>query len=60
MSTHNRCFPAFAELIGSVEEALATLSQQPVRVKALFGLYLDRMATGELTDPAPGPAPAAA
>jgi hypothetical protein len=40
-ATHNRYFPAFQELIASVEEALAALSRQPERVKALFGLYLD-------------------
>jgi transposase len=57
-ATHNRYFPAFAELIGSVEEALARLSQEPERVKALFGLYLDRLATGETADPAPAPAAA--
>jgi transposase len=45
-ATHNRYFPAFAELIASVEEALAALSQQPERVKALFGLYLDNLALG--------------
>jgi transposase len=44
-ATHNRYFPAFAELIASVEDALAALSRQPERVKALFGLYLDDLAT---------------
>lgn len=44
-ATHNRYFPAFAELMAAVEEALAALSRQPERVKALFGLYLDDLAT---------------
>jgi transposase len=39
-ATHNRYFPAFPELIASVEAALTALSRQPERVKALFGLYL--------------------
>ncbi len=43
-ATHNRYFPEFETLIGSVEEALAAFAQQPERVKALFGLYLDQMA----------------
>ncbi len=43
-ATHNRYFPEFATLVGSVEEALAAFAQQPERVKALFGLYLDQMA----------------
>lgn len=43
-ATHNRYFPEFDTLIGSVEEALAAFAQQPDRVKALFGLYLDRLA----------------
>ncbi len=43
-ATHNRYFPEFDTLIGSVEEALAAFAQQPERVKALFGLYLDQMA----------------
>ena len=40
-ATHNRYFPAFADLKAAVEEALTSLSQQPGRVRALFGLYLD-------------------
>jgi transposase len=44
-ATHNRYFPEFATLIGSVEEALAYFATHPERVKALFGLYLDHMAT---------------
>ena len=43
-ATHNRYFPQFELLIGSVEEALAVFARQPERVKALFALYLDRMA----------------
>jgi transposase len=55
-ATHNRYFPAFDDLIAAVEDALAALSQQPERVKALFGLYLDDLAA--VTDS--GAAPAAA
>jgi transposase len=51
-ATHNRYFPEFGELIGSVEEALAAFSRQPERVQALFGLYLDQMATDTLADAA--------
>ena len=51
-ATHNRYFPAFEDLIGSVEEALAALSQQPARVKALFGRYLDQMAAAAASAPA--------
>lgn len=43
-ATHHRYFPEFDTLVGSVEEALAALAQQPERVKALFGLYLDHLA----------------
>jgi transposase len=43
-ATHNRYFPAFPDLIASVDEALAALSRQPERVQALFGLYLDDLA----------------
>jgi len=51
---HNRYFPAFDDLLTSVEHALATLSQHPERVKALFGLYLDDLAgvTGSEAAPA--------
>ena len=52
-ATHNRYFPEFAALITSVEQALATLSQQPERVKALFGLYLDQLGAQALDLPAP-------
>lgn len=51
-ATHNRYFPEFAALITSVEEALATLSTQPERVKALFGLYLDHLAAEPIDPPA--------
>lgn len=54
-ATHNRYFPAFNALIGSVEEALAHFAAHPERVKALFGRYFDHMATA--TAP---PCPAAA
>jgi transposase len=50
-ATHNRYFPEFAALITSVDEALATLRQQPQRVKALFGLYLDQLAADALYPP---------
>lgn len=43
-ATHNRYFPVFDELIGSVQEALAYFATHPERVKALFGRYLDHMA----------------
>ena len=42
-ATHNRYFPEFDALIGSVEEALAFFATHPERVKALFGRYLDHM-----------------
>ncbi len=54
-ATHNRYFPVFDTLISSVEEALAYFATHPERVKALFGLYLDHMAT-----PADATLPAAA
>ena len=43
-ATHNRYFPDFVDLIASVEDALATFSRQPDRVKSLFGRYLKHMA----------------
>ncbi|MGH7752707.1 MAG: IS630 family transposase [Gemmatimonadales bacterium] len=43
-ATHNRYFPAFDALIGSVEAALAYFAAHPERVKVLFGRYLDEMA----------------
>ena len=54
-ATHNRYFPGFDALIGSVEEALTHFAAHPERVKALFGLYLNRM-----TAPADTPLPLAA
>ena len=51
-ATHNRYFPAFGDLIGSVDEALTALSRQPERVKALFGLYLDDLAAAATAAPA--------
>ena len=42
-ATHNRYFPEFDALIGSVEDALAFFATHPERVKALFGRYLDHM-----------------
>jgi transposase len=47
-ATHNRYFPEFDALIGSVEEALAYFAVHPARVKDLFGFYLKHMA--ETTD----------
>jgi len=42
-ATHNRYFPAFDALVGSVAEALAYFAAHPERVTALFGRYLDHM-----------------
>lgn len=50
-ATHNRYFPAFADLIDSVEEALAQFSRQPERVQALFGRYLDQMTADAALEP---------
>lgn len=54
-ATHNRYFPEFDTLIGSVEEALAYFAVHPERVKELFGFYLKHMA-----DPAAAAEPALA
>jgi transposase len=54
-ATHNRYFPEFDALVGSVEEALAAFAAQPDRVKALFTRYLDL-----LTQPSEPAAPLAA
>jgi len=51
-ATHNRYFPEFEALIGSVAEALAYFAAHPERVKALFGRYLDRMVASS-TEPLP-------
>lgn len=53
-ATHNRYFPEFADLIASVEDALAAFARQPDRVKALFGRYLTLMATTDAAAPDPG------
>jgi transposase len=50
-ATHNRYFPEFAELIGSVDEALAFFAAHPDRVKALFGRYLDHLADPATVEP---------
>ena len=42
-ATHNRYFSVFEALIILVEDALAYFATHPKRVKALFGLYLNRM-----------------
>src|SRR6266516_3446699 len=55
-ATHNRYFPAFAHLIGSVEKALAFFASHPDRVTALFGRYLDQLAHPEDADPLAVPA----
>jgi len=44
-TTHNVYFPAFADLIHSVEEGLAYFQTQTDYVKSLFTIYLDDMAT---------------
>ena len=54
-ATHNRSFPVFDALIGSVEATLAYFAAHPERVKALFTIYLDHMATAP-----PHPLPTAA
>ncbi len=50
-ATHNRYFPAFSDLIASVEDALAAFSHQPDRVKALFGRYLKHLAEPDTAEP---------
>ncbi len=53
-ATHNRYFPEFAALSGSVEEALEMFQRHPERVKALFGRYLDAMvAAADVVPPTP-------
>ncbi len=44
-NTHNRYFPAFADLTAAVETALAYLRDHPAEVKQLMGTYLDQLAT---------------
>ena len=43
-ATHNRYFPVFETLVGSVEEALALFAAHPEQVKGLFGHYLHHLA----------------
>jgi transposase len=43
-ATHLKYFPAFQNLITSVQDALTYFKTEPQRVKALFGLYLKQMA----------------
>ncbi len=40
-ATHNRYFEQFAEVLESVEKALAYFAQNPAEVQCLFGQYLD-------------------
>ena len=42
-ATHNRYFPEFDALIGSVEDALTYFVTHPARVQTLFGRYLDHI-----------------
>src|SRR5215210_1327574 len=44
-ATHNRYFPEFADLVAAVDDTLADFARRPDRVKALFGRYLDHLAT---------------
>jgi transposase len=50
-ATHNRYFPEFADLVASVEDALAAFAHQPDRVKALVGRYLKLLAEPDVADP---------
>lgn len=43
-ATHLKYFPAFDELVATVDETLTFFQKQPERIKALFGRYLDLMA----------------
>ncbi len=43
-NTHNRYFPAFADLTTAVETALTYFQAHGVEVKQLMGSYLDEMA----------------
>ena len=52
-ATHNRYFPEFETLIGSVQEALAFFATHPDRVKALFGRYLAQMTDPAAAEPTP-------
>ena len=42
-ATHNHYFPAFADLVASVEKTLATLATRPAYVRSLFTFYLEQM-----------------
>jgi hypothetical protein len=46
-ATHLKYFPTFEGLIMAVETTLAEFQQQPQRIKALFGRYLDLMPDAE-------------
>ena len=50
-ATHNRYFPEFADLVASVEDALAAFARQPDRVKSLFGRYLKHLADPDAAQP---------
>ncbi len=52
-ATHNRSFPAFPDLIASVEDALAAFARQPDRVRTLFGRYLKHLAEPDDAEPNP-------
>jgi transposase len=59
-NTHNRYFPAFADLTAAVETALTYLRDHPAEVKQLMGTYLDQLAALAEVEEAPSDlAPAA-
>jgi transposase len=43
-ATHNQYFPAFEDLVASVDDALAYFASRPDEIKGLMGLYLDSLA----------------
>jgi transposase len=43
-ATHNHYFPAFSDLVRSVEHTLNDLATQPDYIRSLFTLYLEQMA----------------
>jgi transposase len=49
-TTHNRYFPAFADLAAAVETALAHFQAHPAEVRQLMGTYLDQMAALTATE----------
>lgn len=59
-NTHNRYFPAFADLTAAVETALAHFRAHPAEVQRLIGTYLDRMAALAEVDVFPAATPQAA